>query len=56
MRSEIQIRDLLEQYQFDREIEKEYGIESKKVTRTDLIIYILKWVLDEDNLKVKCDK
>jgi len=48
MKSEEQIKDLLEQYEFDREIEKQCGIEREKYTRSDLIINILKWVLDED--------
>lgn len=48
MKSEAQIRDLLEQYQFDRKMDIEYGIQNNEFTRTDLIMNILKWVLDED--------
>lgn len=53
MKSENQIKNLLEQYEFDRQIKKQYGIDKNNYTRSDLIIHILKWVLaDEDNLDI----
>lgn len=52
IKTEKQIRDLLEQYEYERKLEKSVGIQSDKFTRNDLIIRILKWVLDEDRKSI----
>ena len=50
IKSEQRIRELLEQYEYERKLEKSVGIQSDKFTRDDLIIHILKWVLDDEEL------
>lgn len=50
IKSEQRIRELLEQYKYERKLEKSVGIQSDKFTRDDLIIHILKWVLDDEEL------
>ncbi len=47
MKSEKRIRELLEMYEFDREMDKIYFPETTYSHR-DIVINILKWVL-EDN-------
>jgi len=47
MKSEKRIGDLLEQYEFDREMDKIYFPEITYSHR-DIVINILKWVLEDD--------
>lgn len=59
MKSKEQVKDLLEQYEFDKEMDNTYFPENKdKYQRRDLIIDILKWVLEDDvnNNKLTTDK
>lgn len=50
MKSEKQIKDLLEQYEYDKEMHKLYFPHEKIAnSRCELIIQVLRWVLDNEN-------